>query len=44
MLLYLNPSESTQRRILWIYASTDASGTIIHIGLTTRIDAEHEKA
>jgi len=44
MLLYLNPSESTPRRILWIYVFTDASGTIIHTGLTTRVDAEHEKA
>jgi len=28
-------------RILWIYASVDATRTIVETGATTRVDAEH---
>jgi hypothetical protein len=28
-------------RILWTYASIDATRTIVETGVTTRVDAEH---
>jgi hypothetical protein len=30
-------------RILWIYASVDATRTIVETGVTTRVDAEHNR-
>lgn len=31
-------------RILWIYASVDATRTLVETGVTARVDAEHDKA
>lgn len=30
-------------RILWIYASVDATRTLVETGATARVDAEHTK-
>jgi hypothetical protein len=30
-------------RILWIYASLEATRTILETGITTRVDAEHNR-
>jgi hypothetical protein len=38
---FLNGSDSEPMRILWIYASVDATRTIIETGVTIRVDAEH---
>jgi quercetin dioxygenase-like cupin family protein len=39
-----NASHIEPMRILWIYASIDATRTIVDTGVTTRVDAEHNKA
>lgn len=39
---FRNASGSEPMRILWTYASVDATRTIIETGLTNRVDAEHE--
>jgi quercetin dioxygenase-like cupin family protein len=41
---FRNASDREPMRILWTYASIDATRTIIGSGLTTRIDAEHQAA
>ena len=38
---FRNASDSEPMRILWTYASVDATRTIIESGMTTRVDAEH---
>jgi putative monooxygenase len=38
---FLNASSSEPMRILWTYASVDATRTIVETGVTTRVDAEH---
>jgi hypothetical protein len=30
-------------RILWTYASVDATRTLVDTGVTTRVDAEHNR-
>jgi quercetin dioxygenase-like cupin family protein len=41
---FRNASDTAPMRILWIYASVDATRTIVETGVTTRVDAEHDKA
>ena len=41
---FRNASDTEPMRILWIYASIDATRTIVETGVTTRVDAEHDKA
>jgi quercetin dioxygenase-like cupin family protein len=41
---FRNASDTAPMRILWIYASMDATRTIVETGVTTRVDAEHDKA
>lgn len=38
---FRNASETAPMRILWTYASIDATRTIVDTDLTTRVDAEH---
>jgi quercetin dioxygenase-like cupin family protein len=38
---FRNASDSAPTRILWTYASVDATRTIIETGHTGRVDAEH---
>lgn len=38
---FRNASGSAPMRILWTYASVDATRTIVATGVTTRVDAEH---
>jgi quercetin dioxygenase-like cupin family protein len=38
---FRNASATAPMRILWIYASIDATRTIVETGVTTRVDAEH---
>ena len=40
---FRNASATAPMRILWIYASVDASRTIVETGVTTRVDAEHNR-
>jgi putative monooxygenase len=41
---FRNASDTAPMRILWIYASVDATRTVVETGVTTRVDAEHDKA
>ncbi|EFL38422.1 cupin domain-containing protein [Streptomyces griseoflavus Tu4000] len=41
---FRNASATEPMRILWIYASVDATRTLVETGVTTRVDAEHDKA
>jgi putative monooxygenase len=38
---FRNASDTAPLRILWTYASVEASRTIVETGVTTRVDAEH---
>ncbi|KAA5837998.1 cupin domain-containing protein [Saccharopolyspora hirsuta] len=38
---FRNASATAPMRILWTYASVDATRTIVETGITTRVDAEH---
>jgi quercetin dioxygenase-like cupin family protein len=40
---FRNASDTEPMRILWIYASEDATRTLVDTGITTRVDAEHAK-
>jgi putative monooxygenase len=40
---FRNASATEPMRILWTYASIDATRTIVETGVTTRIDAEHDR-
>lgn len=40
---FRNASATEPMRILWIYATVDATRTIVETGVTARIDAEHHK-
>jgi len=40
---FRNASDTAPMRILWIYASIDATRTIVETGVTTRVDAEHDR-
>lgn len=40
---FRNASETAPMRILWTYASVDATRTLVDTGVTTRVDAEHAK-
>ncbi|MFJ9558430.1 cupin domain-containing protein [Streptomyces fuscichromogenes] len=40
---FRNASDTEPMRILWIYASVDATRTIVETGVTARVDAEHAK-
>lgn len=41
---FRNASATEPMRILWIYASVDATRTIVATGVTARVDAEHTRA
>ncbi|MGW0931511.1 cupin domain-containing protein [Streptomyces sp. NPDC002644] len=41
---FRNASATEPMRILWIYATVDATRTIVETGATARVDAEHAKA
>lgn len=41
---FRNASATEPMRILWTYASVDATRTIVETGVTTRVDAEHANA
>ncbi|MCL7370230.1 cupin domain-containing protein [Streptomyces sp. ESR1.13] len=41
---FRNASATEPMRILWIYASVDATRTLVETGVTVRVDAEHNKA
>ncbi|MFD7768399.1 cupin domain-containing protein [Streptomyces sp. NPDC059787] len=41
---FRNASATEPMRILWIYASVDATRTLVETGVTARVDAEHAKA
>lgn len=41
---FRNASATEPMRILWIYASVDATRTIVETNVTARVDAEHNKA
>ncbi|MEU8731091.1 cupin domain-containing protein [Streptomyces tendae] len=41
---FRNASGTAPMRILWIYASVDATRTLVETGVTARVDAEHGKA
>ncbi|MCI2417989.1 cupin domain-containing protein [Saccharopolyspora sp. K220] len=38
---FRNASDTEPMRILWTYASVDATRTIVESGVTSRVDAEH---
>ncbi|GAA4867115.1 cupin domain-containing protein [Saccharopolyspora cebuensis] len=38
---FRNASDTAPMRILWTYASVDATRTLVGTGVTTRVDAEH---
>ncbi|MGI5472893.1 cupin domain-containing protein [Streptomyces sp. CA-132043] len=38
---FRNASATEPMRILWIYASVDATRTLVETGVTARVDAEH---
>jgi putative monooxygenase len=40
---FRNASDTAPMRILWTYASVDATRTLVDIGVTTRVDAEHTR-
>ncbi|MEV0523938.1 cupin domain-containing protein [Streptomyces sp. NPDC050439] len=40
---FRNASDTEPMRILWIYASVDATRTLVETGATARVDAEHAK-
>jgi len=40
---FRNASDTEPMRILWTYASVDATRTIVETGVTTRVDAEHDR-
>ncbi|MFD4669936.1 cupin domain-containing protein [Lentzea sp. NPDC058450] len=40
---FRNASGTAPMRILWTYASVEATRTIVSTGLTTRVDAEHSR-
>jgi quercetin dioxygenase-like cupin family protein len=40
---FRNASDTEPMRILWIYASVDATRTLVETGVTTRVDAEHNR-
>ncbi|MFD4638162.1 cupin domain-containing protein [Lentzea sp. NPDC058436] len=40
---FRNASDTAPMRILWTYASVEATRTIVASGLTTRVDAEHSR-
>ena len=40
---FRNASDTEPMRILWIYGSIDATRTIVETGVTTRVDAEHNR-
>ena len=40
---FRNASDTEPMRILWTYASIDATRTIVETGVTTRVDAEHAR-
>ncbi|MGI5499859.1 cupin domain-containing protein [Lentzea sp. CA-135723] len=40
---FRNASDTAPMRILWTYASVEATRTIVATGLTTRVDAEHSR-
>ena len=40
---FRNASDTEPMRILWIYGSIDATRTILDTGVTTRVDAEHNR-
>jgi uncharacterized cupin superfamily protein len=40
---FRNASDTEPMRILWTYASVDATRTIVETGVTTRVDAEHDQ-
>ncbi|GHH40558.1 cupin domain-containing protein [Lentzea cavernae] len=40
---FRNASDTAPMRILWTYASVEATRTIVATGLTTRVDAEHAR-
>ena len=39
---FRNASQTERMRILWIYASVDATRTLVATGVTNTIDAEHK--
>jgi mannose-6-phosphate isomerase-like protein (cupin superfamily) len=41
---FRNASDTEPLRILWTYASVDATRTLVDTGVTTRVDAEHSRA
>ncbi|MGV9503806.1 cupin domain-containing protein [Streptomyces sp. NPDC003642] len=41
---FRNASATEPMRILWIYASVDATRTLVETGITARVDSEHDKA
>jgi putative monooxygenase len=41
---FRNASDTAPMRILWTYASVDATRTIVATGVTNRVDAEHGAA
>lgn len=41
---FRNASDTEPMRILWTYASVDATRTLVGTGTTTRVDAEHENS
>ncbi|MFC8998359.1 cupin domain-containing protein [Streptomyces rochei] len=41
---FRNASATEPMRILWVYATVDATRTIVETGVTARVDAEHAKA
>jgi putative monooxygenase len=41
---FRNASDTEPMRILWTYASIDATRTLVDTGVTTRVDAEHDRA
>ncbi|OWA22115.1 cupin [Streptomyces sp. CS159] len=38
---FRNASTTEPMRILWVYASVDATRTVVETGVTTRVDEEH---
>ncbi|MDI2027692.1 cupin domain-containing protein [Saccharopolyspora sp. TS4A08] len=40
---FRNASDTAPMRILWTYASVDATRTLVDTGVTTRVDAEHTR-
>ena len=40
---FRDASATELMRILWAYASVDATRTLVDTGVTTRVDAEHNR-